>query len=332
MNTGVRAWAVVVLSGFVACSGAPKPCTPGVTLECLGSARCEGAQVCLPDGTGYGPCDCGDVTGGRDGGPIEPGPDAGVPLGAPCSKTMQCSLSHVCVDGRCLEVDGGIGAFCDPLGRCLPGHLCLADALEDLDPICLGECVDSTTCPGGYSCQVVNPSTRLCVPPGVAGACRNTRLDGGLDRRRDCKNLGWYCKPAPENPAVGTCVEGDCTYSQPFCDEGSSCRPVGAFGWDNTGGALCVANGDGGSGAPCNSVFQCAGGFGCKLNAEGSGTCLKFCAPGSPASVSCAGLRRRFADGGYGGPASCVDLFKDRSGTAISGANAINSTALGYCD
>jgi hypothetical protein len=35
-------------------------CIPGVTQECLGPAACRGAQACLPDGNGYGPCDCGE--------------------------------------------------------------------------------------------------------------------------------------------------------------------------------------------------------------------------------------------------------------------------------
>lgn len=34
-------------------------CIPGVTQLCLGPAACRGAQACLPDGCGYGPCDCG---------------------------------------------------------------------------------------------------------------------------------------------------------------------------------------------------------------------------------------------------------------------------------
>jgi hypothetical protein len=42
---------------------APEPerlCIPGITQECLGPAACRGAQACLPDGNGFGPCDCGD--------------------------------------------------------------------------------------------------------------------------------------------------------------------------------------------------------------------------------------------------------------------------------
>lgn len=35
-------------------------CAPGATLACVGPGACQGGQVCLETGTGYGPCDCGD--------------------------------------------------------------------------------------------------------------------------------------------------------------------------------------------------------------------------------------------------------------------------------
>jgi hypothetical protein len=52
-------------------------CIPGLTQECLGPAACRGAQACLPDGDGYGPCDCGNASTSVQ---SEPAPaDAGVP-------------------------------------------------------------------------------------------------------------------------------------------------------------------------------------------------------------------------------------------------------------
>jgi hypothetical protein len=36
-------------------------CVPGITQLCLGPAACRGAQACLADGRGYGPCDCGSA-------------------------------------------------------------------------------------------------------------------------------------------------------------------------------------------------------------------------------------------------------------------------------
>lgn len=41
-------------------AAAPAPaCFPGATHACLGPGACQGAQVCLANGTAFGPCDCG---------------------------------------------------------------------------------------------------------------------------------------------------------------------------------------------------------------------------------------------------------------------------------
>jgi chemotaxis response regulator CheB len=34
-------------------------CVPGSSQACVGVAACAGGQACLPDGSGFGPCDCG---------------------------------------------------------------------------------------------------------------------------------------------------------------------------------------------------------------------------------------------------------------------------------
>ncbi len=35
-------------------------CTKGATQACVGPGACQGGQVCLEDGSGFGPCDCGE--------------------------------------------------------------------------------------------------------------------------------------------------------------------------------------------------------------------------------------------------------------------------------
>jgi hypothetical protein len=51
------------VSTGVAPSAAPgtvaRTCVPGATQACVGAAACSGGQSCLPDGTGFGACDCG---------------------------------------------------------------------------------------------------------------------------------------------------------------------------------------------------------------------------------------------------------------------------------
>jgi hypothetical protein len=38
---------------------APAMCVPGATQTCVGPGACAGGQSCLPDGSGFGACDCG---------------------------------------------------------------------------------------------------------------------------------------------------------------------------------------------------------------------------------------------------------------------------------
>jgi hypothetical protein len=46
-----------------------RECVPGITRLCAGEARCEGVQSCLPDGSGYGECDCSPLPRGTGGAP-----------------------------------------------------------------------------------------------------------------------------------------------------------------------------------------------------------------------------------------------------------------------
>jgi hypothetical protein len=41
-----------------------RACVPGITQRCIGPGACAGGQACLPDGTGFGPCDCGPADAG----------------------------------------------------------------------------------------------------------------------------------------------------------------------------------------------------------------------------------------------------------------------------
>lgn len=54
---------VALLVVIVTCSPSepdePVACVPGESQECVGPGACKGGQVCTPDGTGFGPCDCG---------------------------------------------------------------------------------------------------------------------------------------------------------------------------------------------------------------------------------------------------------------------------------
>ncbi len=59
------------LASSVAPAPASSPaCVPGSTQACVGPGGCSGGQVCRPEGTGFGPCDCGPAkTAAGDAGP-----------------------------------------------------------------------------------------------------------------------------------------------------------------------------------------------------------------------------------------------------------------------
>lgn len=52
-------------------------CVPGATQHCVGVGACSGGQVCLADGTGFGPCQCASAPEPADAGaPATPPPTA----------------------------------------------------------------------------------------------------------------------------------------------------------------------------------------------------------------------------------------------------------------
>lgn len=61
------AGALVALADAAGCGdddGSSPACTPGESVACVGAGGCSGGQACPPDGTGFGPCDCGSEDAG----------------------------------------------------------------------------------------------------------------------------------------------------------------------------------------------------------------------------------------------------------------------------
>jgi hypothetical protein len=42
-----------------------RACVPGSTQECVGVGACRGGQACLPDASGFGPCECAAPLGAQ---------------------------------------------------------------------------------------------------------------------------------------------------------------------------------------------------------------------------------------------------------------------------
>jgi hypothetical protein len=51
-------------------------CIPGASQLCVGPAACQGGQVCLADGSGFGACDCGSSAPAAPGAAPAPTPTA----------------------------------------------------------------------------------------------------------------------------------------------------------------------------------------------------------------------------------------------------------------
>ena len=58
-------------------------CASGDTRACVGVGACAGGQVCRPDGTGFGPCDCGSKAPSVDAGAMNADAAAVAPKAPP---------------------------------------------------------------------------------------------------------------------------------------------------------------------------------------------------------------------------------------------------------
>lgn len=70
-RVGIALAGLFVALVAASCSSAPpfSACTPGESVACTGVAACAGGQACLPDGSGFGACECG--SGGIDSGSVD---------------------------------------------------------------------------------------------------------------------------------------------------------------------------------------------------------------------------------------------------------------------
>lgn len=292
-------------------------CTPGESVACVGAGGCSGGQVCLPDGTGFGPCDCGGGmdAGGGDADAGGGGDDAG-------TTTDGATGTDAATDAALPDPDD-----CDPVENtgCDADEKC-SWKLESLDPI-----AGRTT----------------CVPEGTAEvdeSCTREDVDsGGYD---DCVGGSWcnagVCTPiCHETDAV--CAEGVCQdYMGVFDDrEGvGACIPTcnlitqdcdgaeGCYLSLTTGSATCSATASGAEtkmqGDDCDLINDCPVGYGCHLNDD----------PVSPTGLVCA----YYCDAaGSGGP-SCTDTEGPGAGFGCislqdlySGLPASIPDAVGIC-
>lgn len=258
---------LTLLGGWIAsCSDdSSRVCTPGTTRLCAGVGRCEGAQSCLEDGSGYDECDCsGTPRMGAGGSAMD---DGITPLvGRECEEDADCGTGLSCFESGSNEFFGGgpSGGYCsapcqsntecsalDPSAVCDAG-LCLRSC-RSLDPTsvaenkCLGrhDVVCQSEAFLGVSMFTALRQRGLCLPQCgsdedcagrfcdlARGLCTDTRPQGAL--------VGEYCESGADC-AGGSCSRGGgeaactapCVFGQPVgCGDGASANPRNFGCWD----------------------------------------------------------------------------------------------------
>lgn len=243
--------------GWIAsCSDEVDPaCAPGDTRLCAGIGRCQGAQACLPDGSGYGECDCSGPPR-EDNGEQKVDPGVTTYVGRACTEDAQCGEGLTCFTA-------GENDF---LGGGAPGGYCTIPCAED------AECT-----------ALDRQSACVVTGEGSAGLCMRTCLS--LDPRSLAENkcLGrrdLVCKSEAYlgfANFTGLRQRGWCF---PQCGSDEDCD--GRF--CNLATGLCQDAAPPGLpiGARCNANNQCAGGSCIGLGSSGEAFCSAPCVLGQP--------------------------------------------------
>ncbi len=250
----------------LACDDEPAPpgpaCVPGLAQSCNGPGRCEGAQACLEDGTGFGPCQCVSTAdaGGSSATTVCSRGELRICLGAEtCGGVQQCGddgTFGACDCSSRLLANNVLGAACASDAECGPELVCWQSSAQSFGPFLGGAAHGYCTrrCVVLEDCSAFDPFAR-CSDPGAAGG--------------------------------GVCLRG-CASKDPAPNEGKClnridqmCLSVGAAGvvpFDpvqrQPGG--CLPN--------CGSDQDCDAGRRCDL---GTGLCRDAVAPGLPLGAAC---------------------------------------------
>jgi len=197
----------VVLIGCSSDEGAPaKACVAGVTQTCVCPGDKTGAQVCNPDGAGFGACVC----------PSDAGTDSRPPADAADTAPPLCD-QELPVDFACVPATN----------RPAPKTTCTEQQLQDLVKACVGddisktpvgcsawkaanaECAACTTAFSltGYSSRAI-PDRNMCYWAVFDDAC-----DKALNCSFDCQGLVCDgCSTEPNSSPDGKTTEySDCT-------------------------------------------------------------------------------------------------------------------------
>ena len=262
--------AMLALAASAAGCEDDNPCTPAAQVACACPGRGEGVQVCLEDGSGFGPCEgCAASGGGGPGGAGGAG-DAGGAGGA--GGAGSAGGAPTCGDGvvsspeECEESDlqgqtcatllgaGAIGALAcsvscafDTAGCCLPdcsGKECGPDGCGQT----CGSCSGNQTCTNGHCVCTPDCSGKSCGPDGCGQTC------GSCSGNQTCTNGHCVCTP---NCSGKECGPDGCGGLCGVCSAPETCAGGQCSCAPSCAGKECGPNGCGGSCGQCSGNETC---------------------------------------------------------------------------
>ncbi len=352
---GVLLWLVTGCPGDSAESDDGRACTPGQQIECFCSDGRRGAQRCYLDGTGFSPCVCaGDqdtgrpdqrgedsgrpdravsdgATDDRDEGPADAEPDDAEPDArrpdTPEPDTEPDAEPDAEPDTEPdTEPDGperlaALGEDCDRASAC-ETDICLGLMVGgELESVCAQPCCHENECPLQFGCLQAGAS-RYCLPSRIFPPSFTFE-----------QPTGGACRANPN-----ACKSGICDSSADLC-RGTCCTDadcgVAPCHWSVTGSTLrtfcdplALLNGDGRTGMPCSSEFDCRAGICAQSGDPPSFRCADLCC--SP--LDCPGTTCGLVSG-LGGAVvrACVDAPTGPNADGTPCSDDGESCAGGQC-
>lgn len=253
-----------------------RECTPNETRLCAGVGRCQGVEACLPDGSGWGECDCS--------GPPRPDGTGGTGnevttsslIGRACTEDAQCGGGLTCFTSNSNAFFGGgppngyCTLNCDEDAQCSA----IDRASSCFQGMCLRTCRSLPQSSLGDNTRAQALQENKCL--GRMDLACNSEAFLGISEFSGLRQAGWCI---PQCGSDDDCPGRSCDLARGVCvDTPTAGLPIGARCANNgeCSGGLCVflSSEESFCSAPC--VFgQPAGcGYGLSASPRGAGCIL----------------------------------------------------------